>query len=112
MNNLASGWLTTLREWKGISQRRLANEINRSFKVDMVSNTTISEAEKGNASPKTWILIAQFFRWPIDVVLWAAGELYNLAPSKDELIEKIQENLDELPPDVAKKVIRALKLDE
>ena len=113
MNNLASIWLSTLREWKGMSMSELAFELRRRVENDVkVSSTTISEAEKGYASPKTWILLAQFFQWPIDFVLWAAGELGNMAPSKDELIEKIEDNLNELPPDVRKKLVRDLGLDK
>src|SRR5919108_1352723 len=103
MSNLASTWLSTLRTWKGMSQRRLADEIG-------VSNQTISDAEKkGYASHRIWRRLAEYFGWPVDAVLWMAGFFGDLAPSKEEMIEKIESDLAELPPDVAAKLKKAFK---
>lgn len=106
MSNKAASWLREQRTARNLSMRELALQMG-------LTHTTISEAEQGKASPETWKKIAEYFREPVNVVLAWAGFL-DSQPVKDELIDRIEEDLRQLPPRarlLAARLVRAL-LDE
>ena len=93
--NKASVWLIVMREARNLSQRGLATRVG-------MPNTTISKAESGEASPDTWIRLAEHFRMSADSVLWLAGLFKPPLPPKDEIIDKINFLIDEMEPDTRK----------
>lgn len=98
--NKAAEWLTGERKKRNWSQRRLGVKTG-------LTNTAISDAEKGIASPRTWVLLAAFFDTPFDKVLeWAEIEM-------DENIQKILDDWAKMDPeerDLFMRIIRFLKL--
>lgn len=98
--NKAGSWLVGERKRRNWSQRRLAIKAG-------LTNTAISDAEKGIASPRTWVLLAAFFDAPFDKVLeWAEIEM-------DENIQKILDDWRKMEPeerDLFMRIIRFLKL--
>jgi transcriptional regulator with XRE-family HTH domain len=91
-------WLIDQRTRRGLSQRELAIELSRMGEI--ISNTTISEAEKGVASPVTWIRLAVYFDAPVSLVLGWAGVI----PSKSGKLERIIEKLGRLSPEQLQEV--------
>lgn len=87
--NKASAWLIAMRSTKHLSQRKLALRSG-------ITNTAISDAERGYASAETWARLAEYFEWSTDVVLWFAGVLSRLAPPKDEIISRIERDLNRM----------------
>lgn len=106
--NGAALWLVEQRTARRMSQRGLARELG-------VSYTLISDAEKGVATHTTWRMIAEYFKTPVEHVLRLAGFLGEQIPSKDSLIEQIDNDLMQMSPQVRKvaaQIIRGLLLNQ
>jgi transcriptional regulator with XRE-family HTH domain len=88
--NKASTWLLEQRTARGLSLRELGRLTN-------ITHTTLSDAEKGDASPETWKRLAEYFKMPPDLVLIWAGFLEAL-PQKDDLIQQIDYDLEQMSP--------------
>lgn len=102
----AARWLIEQRKNARLSLRDLARETG-------LTHTTIGEAEKGKASFETWKKLAEYFREPINNVLTWAGYL-SPAPSRDEIIARIEEDLQKMTPKTrerAARIIRAMTDD-
>lgn len=103
MTSKAAAWLLEQRTSRNLSLRELAAETR-------LTHTTISDAEKGKASPETWKKLAEYFRTPVNTVLTWAGFLEAI-PTKDELIDQIDNDLTQMTPEarrVAAGLIRSL----
>lgn len=103
MTSKAAAWLLEQRTARNLSLRELARLTN-------LTHTTISDAEKGKASPETWKQLAEYFKTPPNLVLTWAGFLDAL-PSKDELILSIESDLAQMTPSarqLAARIIRAM----
>ena len=101
--NRAGAWVNEQRTVRNLSLRELARLIG-------IDRTTLSDAEKGNASAQTWKKIAEYFKTPTDVVLTWAGFLETL-PAKDEIILQINHDLEQMDPagrKLAQSMIRTL----
>ena len=101
--NRAGAWVNEQRTVRNLSLRELARLIG-------IDHTTLSDAEKGNASAQTWKKIAEYFKTPTDVVLTWAGFLETL-PAKDEIILQINHDLEQMDPagrKLAQSMIRTL----
>lgn len=98
--NKAGSWLQTERKRRNWSQRHLAIKVG-------LTNTAVSDAEKGIATPRTWVMLAAFFEAPFDKILeWAEVQ-------KDENIQKVLDAWDKAGPeerDTIMLIIRFLKL--
>ena len=90
MPNKAAAWLFEERTSRNLSLRELARLTN-------LTHTTISEAERNKASPETWKILAEYFKTPVNTVLTWAGFL-DAVPTKDDLIEQIDEDLRQMSP--------------
>jgi transcriptional regulator with XRE-family HTH domain len=102
--NKAAEWLKEQRTAMGWSQRELARRME-------INNATISEAEKGYASPETWKAVALFFKVPPERILSLSGFLD--LPTKDELIEQINHDLFQMSAEERSrvaKIVKALRL--
>ena len=93
-----------MRSAKNLSQRKLAGRVG-------LTNTAVSDAEsKGYASAETWARLAVFFKLSTDAVLWLAGIIELAAPPKREIIDRIERDLDEMPPETREKAIRLIDI--
>jgi transcriptional regulator with XRE-family HTH domain len=100
--NLAASWLRVKRGARGISQRKLADRVG-------MTNTTISDAETdGYASAETWARLAVFFRLSTDAVLWMAGVVQLPRAPKQEVINNIERDLDEMTPEIRKAALKLI----
>jgi transcriptional regulator with XRE-family HTH domain len=107
IENKASAWLVQQRTARHLSQRELARQLK-------VSNTLISDAEKGVATHETWRILARYFRMPAEYVLRLAGFLGDALPDKDELILQIESDLQQMDRgtrEQAARIIRSLISD-
>jgi len=105
MTSKATAWLLEQRTARNLSLREMARQMGTG-----ITHTTISDAEKGFASPETWKQLAEFFKTPPNLVLSWAGFLDAL-PSKDELIISIETDLEQMTPagrQLAARMIHAL----
>lgn len=103
MTSKAATWLVEQRTSRNLSLRELALETR-------LTHTTISDAEKGKASPETWKTLAEHFKTPPITVLQWAGFLEAI-PTKDELIEQIENDLRQMTLEgrkVAARLVRSL----
>ncbi len=103
MPNKAATWLFEERTSRNLSLRELARLTN-------LTHTTISDAERNKASPETWKILAEYFKTPVNTVLIWAGFL-DAIPSKDELIDQIDNDLSQMSPagrKVAARLVRSL----
>ena len=106
-DNKASAWLVAMRSTRHLSQRKLASRVG-------LTNTAVSDAERGYASAETWAKLAEFFGWSSDVVLWFAGVLSRLVPPKTEIIARIEHDLEKMSDEgrqAAKDLIEAITRD-
>jgi transcriptional regulator with XRE-family HTH domain len=87
MKNKASTWLKKMRTSQNLSFRDLAKRTG-------LSHTTISNAERGNASADTWITLARYYHTPTENVLNWAGIINNGASERDELTKEIMNYLN------------------
>jgi transcriptional regulator with XRE-family HTH domain len=95
--NKASAWLYVMRNSRNLSQRKLAGRVGLTY-------TAISDAEsKAYASAETWAKLAVFFRMSTDAILWLAGVIQLSLPPKDEIIARINRDLDEMDPETRRK---------
>lgn len=109
--NRAATWARDQRQSRGLSLRELAREIRLKHRDTKITHTTLSDAERGEASPDTWKILAEFWKVPVDTVLTWAGFLQNAAPTKDELIVGIESDLAQMTPagrQLAASLIRTL----
>ena len=107
MSSKAASWLRDQRTSRNLSLRELAMETR-------LTHTTISDAEKGKASPETWKTLAEHFKTPAITVLQWAGFLEAIS-TKDELIDQIDNDLSQMSPasrKVAAGLIRSLLKSE
>lgn len=100
--NKASTWLAVMREARNLSQRKLASRVG-------LTNTAISQAENGNASPDTWIKLAEYFKMSSDSILWLAGLFTPINSPKNEIIERINRIIDEMDPPTREKAEQFIK---
>jgi len=103
MTSKAAAWLANERTSRNLSLRELARLTN-------LTHTTISDAERNKASPETWKILAEHFKTPTVTVLTWAGFLEAI-PTKDELIDQIDNDLSQMSPagrKVAARLIRSL----
>jgi transcriptional regulator with XRE-family HTH domain len=103
MSNKAAAWLLEQRTSRNLSLRELALGTG-------LTHTTISDAEKGKASPETWKTLADHFKTPAITVLQWSGFLEAI-PTKDELIDQIDKDLSQMSPagrKVAARLVRSL----
>ena len=110
LSNKAGHWAKKERTARNLSLRELAREIRRKHRDTRITHTTLSDAERGEASPETWKLLAEYFNTPVNTVLTWAGFLEGL-PTKDELVDQIENDLNQMSPagrQLAAKLIRSL----
>jgi len=103
MTSKAATWLFEQRTSRNLSLRELALDTG-------LTHTTISDAERGKASPETWKTLAEHFKTPAITVLQWSGFLEAI-PTKDQLIEQIDNDLNRMSPDgrkVAAALVRSL----
>jgi len=103
MSSKAAAWLIDQRKSRNLSLRELGRLVE-------LTHTTLSDAEHGDASPETWKKLAEFFKTPVNTVLTWAGFLEAI-PTKDELIDQIENDLNQMSPDgrkVAARLVRSL----
>lgn len=85
VSNQVATWIKSEREARGWSQRRLANEVG-------LTNTTISEAEKGKVSRETLLVLAAHFKKLDKARAWAKDETTKqLLKDWDAMTEQEQE---------------------
>jgi transcriptional regulator with XRE-family HTH domain len=101
MTSKAAAWLVEQRTSRNLSPRELALETR-------LTHTTISDAEKGKASPETWKTLAEYFKTPAITVLQCAGFLVAI-PTKDELIDQIDNDLSLMSPEGRKVVAKLIR---
>jgi transcriptional regulator with XRE-family HTH domain len=99
--NYASVWLMLMRTVRGLTQRELAGKVK-------LTHTTISEAERGNATAETWARVAVYFRTSTDAVLWLAGIIDLVTPPKHEIIDRIERIKSEMEPETREKAEKLL----
>jgi transcriptional regulator with XRE-family HTH domain len=107
VENKASAWLVQQRTSRRMSQRELGRRVG-------LSNTLISDAEKGVATASTWKTLAEYFKMPAEYVLRLAGWMGDAIPDKDELILQIESDLQQMDPETretAARIIRSLISD-
>ena len=100
--NKASEWLQKKMQAENMSLRELARAVQK-------SHTTISDALNGKASEKTWTALAKYYKEPPEVILRKAGFLPPKT-EKDELIDTILHELDQLPPREREDIIEYIRL--
>ena len=88
-----AAWIRNERESRGWSQRRLANEVG-------LTNTTISEAEKGKASRETLFILAAYFKKLDKVLTWA----------KDETTKQLLKDWNEMNGDEQERTLSFIRL--
>jgi len=104
-DNIAALWLKEQRTTRNLSFREMARQMGTG-----ITHTTLSDAERGVATPETWKQIAEHFKTPAITVLQWSGFLEAI-PTKDQLIEQIDNDLNRMSPDgrkVAAGLIRSL----
>jgi transcriptional regulator with XRE-family HTH domain len=101
--NRASAWLYVMRNSRNLSQRKLASRVGLTY-------TAISDAEsKSYASAETWARLAVFFRMSTDAILWLAEIISLAVPPKEEIIARIERDLDEMDPETRRKAEDLIK---
>jgi transcriptional regulator with XRE-family HTH domain len=103
----AAKWLAKVRRSASLSQRELAEKTG-------LSHTTIAQAEReGRGSFETWITLARHFGESEIRVLGLAELITQKTwPTKDDLINRINQDLAEMSPEArrtAHEIIRILK---
>lgn len=101
MSNKAATWLVEQRTSRNLSLRELALETR-------LTHTTISEAERGKASPETWKTLAEYFKTPVITVLQWSGFLEAI-PTKDSLIDQVENDMNQMPQEGRKMAARLVR---